>query len=113
MSKRNIIKFATVSTPNETIETVGIPNPDNALVSFYCSLIWPIVESYWICVLYYFKLIKDNIVIETAKLQSEIQWFGQSIFTERIILHLEAISMDTIKNATAMFKSMKVLGEAK
>jgi len=57
--------------------------------------------------------IKDNISMEMPKLQSEIQWFGQSIFTERIILHLEAISMDTVKNATATFKSMKVIGEAK
>lgn len=51
--------------------------------------------------------------MEMAKLQSEIQWFGQSIFTERIILHLEAISMDTIKNATSTFKAMKIIGEAK
>jgi hypothetical protein len=51
--------------------------------------------------------------MEMPKLQSEIQWFGQSIFTERIILHLEAISMDTVKNATSTFKSMKLIGEAK
>lgn len=48
-----------------------------------------------------------------AKLQSEIQWFGQSIFSERIILHLEAISIDTIKNATAIFKAMNVIEEVK
>ena len=42
-------------------------------------------------------------------LHSEIQWFGQSLFTERIILHLEAISMDTIKNAISQLISMDVI----
>lgn len=113
MASRGIILLKKETGENEGKTYVGINSPDSNIFVFYCSLVWPVVESYWICVLYFFKLIKDNISMEMPKLQSEIQWFGQSIFTERIILHLEAISMDTVKNATATFKSMKVIGEAK
>lgn len=106
MITRGLVQINTI----EDKKYVGIKNPDSNIFMFYCSLVWPIVESYWICVLYFFKLVKDNVGMEMAKLQSQIQWFGQSIFSERIILHLEAISMDTIKNATSTYKSMKVIG---
>ena len=62
--------------------------PEGNFLSFYCSLIWPIVETYWVSCLYLFKLLKDNLILETPKLQSEIQWFAQSLITERIILYL-------------------------
>ena len=69
-------------------EKILVENPDNNLFNLYGSLVWPVVESYWITCLYLFKLKKDNITLDLAKLQSEIQWFGQSLFTERVILHL-------------------------
>ena len=43
------------------------------------------------------------------KFLTEIQWFAQSLITERIVLHLEAISMDTIKNAVSKFKQFKII----
>ena len=85
--------------------------PEGNLLSFYCSLIWPIVETYWVSCLYLFKLLKDNLILQTAKLQSEIQWFGQSLITQRIILYLEAISMDTIKNSLGTLSSLKMIKE--
>lgn len=48
-----------------------------------------------------------------GKLQSEIQWFAQSLITERITLYLESISMDTIKNAVSTLLSLKLIKEVK
>lgn len=48
-----------------------------------------------------------------AKFLSEIQWFAQSLINERIISHVEAISVDTIKNAVAVFTKMKYLKNLK
>lgn len=77
--------------------------------NFYWSLVWPVVESYWITCLYLFKLLKNNIASPAPKFMSEIQWFGQSLLNERIITHLESISSDTIKNAVAIFTKMKII----
>lgn len=43
------------------------------------------------------------------KFLSEIQWFAQSLISERIITHHESISMDTIKNAVDTFVMLKVI----
>jgi hypothetical protein len=44
-----------------------------------------------------------------TKFLSEIQWFAQSLITERIISHVESISIDTIKNAISIFTKLKIL----
>ncbi len=77
--------------------------------TFYWSLVWPVVESYWITCLYMFKLLKTTTVLTSTKFLSEVQWFGQSLFNERIIGHLEAISSDTIKNAMTAFTKMGLI----
>lgn len=48
--------------------------------TFYWSLVWPVVESYWITCLYMFKLLKSTTVLTSTKFLSEVQWFGQSLF---------------------------------
>lgn len=44
-----------------------------------------------------------------SKFLTEIQWFAQSLVSERIIFYVEAISIDTVKNAVATFIQMKLL----
>lgn len=36
-------------------------------LNFYWSLVWPVVESYWVTCLYLFKLLKNGIPIPVAK----------------------------------------------
>jgi hypothetical protein len=81
--------------------------------NFYWSLVWPVVESYWITCLYLFKLLKNATAIPAPKFMTEIQWFGQSLINERISTHLESISSDTIKNAVAIFTDMKLIVNVK
>lgn len=58
--------------------------------------------------MYLFKL-KDEKPIPMEKFLTEIQWFAQSLISERIVTHLESISMDTIKNAVDSFVLMKII----
>ncbi len=94
---------------HETLVTLGTEGqPQGNYFTFYGSLIWPIIESYWITCLYLFKL-KNKKPIPLEKLQTEIQWFAQSLINERIITHPESISMDTIKNAVDIFIMLKII----
>lgn len=73
----------------------------------YHSLVWPVVESYWIACLYLFKLTSSALAL--PKLLQQIQWFGQSLLNDRIAAFPEAISSDTIKNAISLFTSLGLL----
>lgn len=62
----------------------GIKVRSNEKKSFYytflCSLIWPLVESYWLTSLYFFNLDKLKTSIPIMKLVGQIQWFGEEMF---------------------------------
>jgi glycerol-3-phosphate O-acyltransferase len=47
--------------------------------TFLCSLIWPLVESYWLTSLYLFNLEKLKTSIPMAKLVGQVQWFGEEM----------------------------------
>jgi hypothetical protein len=47
--------------------------------SFLCSLVWPLVESYWLTTLYLFNLDKLKTSIPVAKIVGQIQWFGEEM----------------------------------
>lgn len=101
LSKKGVIRI-------EDDFVIGLDLTGN-FYTFYWSLVWPIVESYWITCLYLFKLLKNTTSMPSPKFLSEIQWFAQSLINERISTHLEAISSDTIKNAVAIFTKMKLI----
>lgn len=88
-------------------------NLEGNYYSFYWSLVWPIVDSYWITCLYLFKLNKATAAIPLPKLYTQIQWFAQSLMNDRVSSYLEAISSDTIKNAVNMFIKMKFIASIK
>lgn len=45
--------------------------------TFLCSLVWPLVESYWLTSLYLFNLEKLKTSIPITKLVGQVQWFGE------------------------------------
>lgn len=74
---------------------------------FYWSLVWPVVESYWMACLYLFKLTSTTLPLQ--KLLTQIQWFGQSLLNDRLSAFSEAISSDTLKNAINLFMRLGIL----
>lgn len=91
---------------------IGV-NLEGNYFNFYWSLIWPIVESYWITCLYLFKLNKTSNPIPISKIYTQIQWFAQSLINDRVSSYLEAISSDTIKNAVNIFIKMRLIANVK
>ena len=61
---------------NDKIASIDL---SSKYIAFYCSFIWPLVESYWITSLYLFKLLKNKKSLPMPTFLSEIQWFAQSL----------------------------------
>lgn len=80
------------------------------MANFLCSLIWPIIESYWASLVYLFTLeTNKSHVITYNNLQFHIQYSAEILYDERIIEHNESLSLDTLKNAVSTFKNMKLI----
>lgn len=56
-----------------------VVNSNSELVDLVSSLVWPLVESYWMTLLYLFKLHKQSLSIQYSVLLSQIQWFGETM----------------------------------
>ena len=73
------------------------------MVSFLSSLIWPLVDTYWVTVVFLFSM-KQKQPIAVSKFIIQIQWFAESLYEERVLEHYESCSQDTIKNAVSILK---------
>lgn len=59
---------------------------DENQIQFYCSLAWPIVESYWTVVVYFYSLgTMKGKSLPLKKFLSQVQWFAENLHDERII----------------------------
>eukprot|EP00742_Colponemidia_sp_Colp-10_P010413 GILJ01011431.1.p1 GENE.GILJ01011431.1~~GILJ01011431.1.p1 ORF type:complete len:1177 (+),score=214.25 GILJ01011431.1:40-3570(+) len=76
--------------------------------SFLCALLWPFIDAYWVSPLYLFSYESDRRLTD-VKLVQQIQWFADSLHDERILLHYESCSQETIKNALVTLESMGVV----
>ena len=78
------------------------------MVTFLSSLLWPLVDTYWVTVVFLFSM-RANKSISLQKLIIQIQWFAESLYEERMLEHYESCSQDTIKNALGVFKTWDVV----
>ncbi|EAS00429.1 male sterility protein (macronuclear) [Tetrahymena thermophila SB210] len=83
---------------------------DENQVSFYNSLIYPLVESYWSVLLNFYTLSQSKTkFMPLKKFLQQAQWFTENMHDERIIQHHESCSLDTIKNAIQKYKHFKLI----
>ena len=78
------------------------------MVTFLSSLIWPLVDTYWVTVVFLFSM-RSNQTITQQKLIIQIQWFAESLYEERMLEHYESCSQDTIKNAIGIAKQWDLI----
>jgi glycerone phosphate O-acyltransferase/fatty acyl-CoA reductase len=52
---------------------VRVADEGENIVSFECSLVWPLVESYWVTVVYLYSIARTNSLLELKKLIPQIQ----------------------------------------
>jgi len=59
------------------------------LIVFASSLVWPMVDSYYMTLLFCLSLIKNK-SIDAIQISKRIQWLGESLFEDKTIPFFEA-----------------------
>ena len=76
--------------------------------TFFCSLIWPIIDTYWATMMFCSAFRKRQ-AIHLEKLQHSIQWFLENMYEERTISFFESCSYENIKNTLTSFEKRGIL----
>lgn len=96
-------------TLSEEERRIGRENFD-----FYCFLIWPFVETYWLAAVSLYTLLPEiNQVgpnwIEQRLFMKRVQIFGKTLYYEGDLSYFEAINGDTLMNAFSRLKEMGMI----
>ena len=70
------------------------------LITYFCSLLWPFIDSYYVSLGFLYNLIPQ----QKQELIESTQYFAEALYFERVIEHYECTSRETIKNALKLFK---------
>jgi glycerone phosphate O-acyltransferase/fatty acyl-CoA reductase len=96
-----LIRSQTIIIENEKVKVL-----DNERIEFLCSLMWPYIDSYWVTCLF-LKSLKRTVGLD--QLASQIQWFADSLYEERVITTYESSSIEKIRNALRTLVKWQVL----
>ena len=83
---------------------------------FYCFLLWPFVETYWLCAVSLYTILPNKQTnphglywIDTKVFMDRSQVFGKTLYYEGDISYFEAVNKETIGNAIQRLKQMGVV----
>jgi len=101
--------YLELSRPNgNSLEgLVSIPQKSKNQVDFFCSLLWPFIECYWITCLLLFQLQPEGIPFNS--MIERCQWLADNLYKQGKCYCAETISKDTIQNALNFFKIFNVI----
>ena len=88
--------------------SVSLKSSMETLIVFEASIIWPLVDSYYITLLYTLSLLKNKNV-ESKLINKRVQWLGESLFQDKTLFFFESCNQESIKNAVNTLLEMKVL----
>lgn len=78
------------------------------LQDFYCFLLWPFIETYWLAAVSLFSLVQDTALathiepgawVDERVFLNRCQFFGKTIYYEGDLSYFESVNIETIKNA--------------
>jgi hypothetical protein len=75
---------------------------------FVSSLIWPMVDSYYITLLFTLSMLGGRSV-EASLITKKIQWLAETLYDEKVINYFESCNVESIKNAVQNFKDLGIL----
>lgn len=99
-----MVRLSVLSVQDDKVKVV-----DDKMVTYLCSLCWPLVESYWVTIVYIFQLKTNPAFFTSEKLTQQIQWYAESLGEERVLEHFESVSRDSINNALKKYVKMDIL----
>jgi 1-acyl-sn-glycerol-3-phosphate acyltransferase len=77
-------------------------------ISMMCSLIWPLIDTYW-ATLTFCSALRKKQALKPEKLIQSIQWFSENMYEERNMSYYESCSQENIKNALSAYEKIQVL----
>lgn len=92
----------------ENNEKIKIKRTGELAISFLCSLIWPMIDTYWAS-LTFCSALRLKQALKMEKLIQSIQWFSDSMYEERNMSYYESCSQENIKNAVLAYERLAVL----
>ena len=87
---------------------VSLKSSMETLIVFEASIVWSLVDSYYITLLYTLSLLKNKNV-EAKLINKRVQWLGESLFYDKTLYFFESCNQESIKNAVNTLLEMKVL----
>lgn len=100
-----MVTFGTLSVDGDNLK---FSNGTEHTVSFLCSLIWPLIECYWVT-LVFSSAISPHKALTFERAVQSVQWFAESMYTERLLNYYESCSQESIKNALNKLIHVQIL----
>jgi hypothetical protein len=79
-------------------DQVSLKSSMETSILFEGSLIWPMIDSYYVTILFTLSMIKNKNV-DSGTISKRIQWLSESLFDDRTLFFFEACNQESIKNA--------------
>ena len=81
---------------------------------FYCFLLWPFVETYWLSLVSLFTImppkgIKNIFWIAEEQFMQRAQFFGKTLYYQGDLSYLESLNKETLKNGISRIKELGML----
>lgn len=78
-----------------------------AHVTFLCSLVWPLVDTFWTTTTFAFGL-KHRQAVPMEKLMHGVQMFAENLYEERVISFYESCALESIKHCVNTLASLRI-----
>ena len=92
----------------EAGDKVKINKNSGMTVIFLCSLVWPVIDTYW-STLVFCSALRRKQSISFEKLLQSVQWFAENMCAERTLSFYESCSMYNIRHALHCYEKMEIL----
>uniref|UniRef100_A0A6B2KWQ5 Phospholipid/glycerol acyltransferase domain-containing protein n=1 Tax=Arcella intermedia TaxID=1963864 RepID=A0A6B2KWQ5_9EUKA len=94
-------------TANSSMDLLTLNPQARPQYEFFCGLLWPFLESYWVTCLLLFQLHPEGIPISSTL--ERCQWLADNLHKQGKCFSAESISKDTLNNALILFAKKNVI----
>ncbi|KAJ3014148.1 UNVERIFIED_CONTAM: hypothetical protein HDU68_000404 [Siphonaria sp. JEL0065] len=122
----DMVELNVMDTEDEVVDNVSTGNKLLSLskeerrigretFDFFCFLLWPFLETYWLSAISCFALIPQNLPtseivwVEERIFHDQAQFLGKTLYYEGDLSYFEAVNTETLKNGFQRLKNMGVL----
>lgn len=89
---------------------VFLKSSGEALLLMIGSICWPMIDTYYITLLYSLTLVKQKNSLE-ANFTKDVQWMAETLFGEQKTMYYESCNQPAIGNAKSALLQMKILAK--